>query len=116
MDQTLYSVLDPGKGAKWCDLSDGSSDQLADLIALLHGGPWIDLGTLDGESDLLLLFVHRQNLDLDLLTDLENFARVVDSAPGELTDVDQSIGSTQIHEGAKVGEVADHTFANLTHL
>src|SRR5712692_6216601 len=34
---------------------------------------------------------------------------MIDAAPGQLTDMHQSIRTSQVDKGAKIGEVTDHT-------
>src|SRR5262249_22445698 len=72
--------------------------------------------TLDGEGDLLLLLIHREHLHLDLLADTQYLAGVVDAAPGELADMDEAIGTAQVHKRAEVGEVGDDTLPHLANL
>jgi len=41
---------------------------------------------------------------------------MVDAAPGELADVDESVSTPQVHKGAKVRQIAHHTTAHFAGL
>src|SRR5437660_1026431 len=41
---------------------------------------------------------------------------MVDAAPGELTDVDETISAPQVHKGPKVRQIAHHTTAHFAGL
>src|SRR5579863_1732532 len=113
MDQTFDAIFDAREGAEWRDLGDNAGDDLAGSITLLHGCPGIDLGALDGERDFLAIFIHAENLHLDLLADMQHFAGMVDAAPGQLADMNQSVRAAQVNESAKVGKVADNALAHF---
>ena len=48
--------------------------------------------------------VYIQHVDVHLIPDLEHLTGVVHPAPAQFRDVDQPIGSTQIHESAEIGD------------
>src|SRR6185437_7125436 len=54
------------------------------------------------------------NHDIDFLAVLHHFARVLDTGPGHLGDVQQTVDSTQVDERAVVGDAADDTLADIT--
>src|SRR6266699_4403199 len=107
MDKPFNAILDAREGAKGRNLGDSAGDDLAGSIALLDRCPGINLCALDRESDFLFLFVNAEDLNFDLLADLEDFTGMVDAAPGELADMDQSVCATQVNEGAEICEVTD---------
>src|SRR5947209_13943910 len=41
---------------------------------------------------------------------------MVDAAPGELADVDETISTSQVHKGPKVRQIAHHTTAHFAGL
>jgi hypothetical protein len=65
------------------------------------------------ERDLLLVLVDRQDLDLDLLVDLEDLARVIDPAPRHVGDVQQAVDAAEVDERAEVGDVLDGALDDL---
>src|SRR5438132_6531734 len=113
MDQSLNAILDASKSPKGCDFCDHPCDHLARSIALFNRGPGINLGSLNGERDFLLIFVYAEHLHFNMLTDVQDFAGMIDAAPGELADMHQSVRASQVNKSPKIGEVADHPMANF---
>ena len=69
--------------------------------------PGILHGLLEAQRHPLGLCVVLEDLDLDLVADVEDLARVVDSAPAHVGDVQQAVDATEIDEGAVLGDVLD---------
>src|SRR5438876_12379647 len=116
MDKFFNVIFNTGEGSKRCYFCDRICDYLIGCVVLLYSCPGIDLGAFDRQGDFLLLLIDAKNLDFHLLADLEHFTGVIDTAPGELADMYQSVCSSQVNKGAKVGEVADHTAADFARL
>ncbi len=68
---------------------------------------------LQGEGDLLLLLVHVQDVDLELLIDVDHLVGVVDPAPAHVGDVQQAVDAAEVHKGAELGDVLDDALADL---
>src|SRR5262249_36422219 len=85
-------------------------------VALFYRGPGIDLGAFDRECDLFLLFIDAQNLDFYFLTNMEHLTGMIDAAPCQLADMDQSVGPSQIDKRSKVGKIADNSLADFARL
>src|SRR5271167_3001352 len=113
MDESLDTIFDTCKGTKWRDLGNCACNDLAGCIALLHRRPGIDPSALDGQSNLLLVFVNTQNLYLDFLADVQHLAGMIDATPCQLADMHQSVCPSQIDKGAKIGEVTDHAMPDF---
>ena len=116
MDEPLNAILDAGKSPKGGNLGDDAGDNLARGVALLHRGPGIHLGPLDGESNLLLFFIDAEHLHFDLLTDVQDFTGMIDTTPGQLADMHQSIRASQVHKGPKIGKVTDDPMTDFAGL
>src|SRR6266700_7671371 len=114
MDKPLNAILNTGEGPKRRYFCDRTCDYLTGCVALLYSCPGIDLGAFDRQGDFLLLLIDAKNLDFLLLADLEHFTGVIDTAPGELADMYQSVCSSQVNKGAKVGKVTHHAMANFS--
>ena len=69
------------------------------------GGPGIGLELLVAQADPLGLAVELEDLDLDLVADVQDLARMVDPAPGHVGDVEQAVQAAQVHEGAVLRDV-----------
>src|SRR5690625_7962856 len=74
------------------------------------------LQLLQSQRNPFLILIKVQYNDVYLLTQLQNLAWVTDSTPGNIRDIQQTIDSTQIHKGTKIGQVFDHSFQYLSFL
>ncbi len=77
----------------------------ADRITLRGIEPRIRRELLEAQRDALLLVVELQHLDLDLIADLDEVARMRQASPGHVGDVQQAIDAAEVDEGAVVGQV-----------
>src|SRR6202035_1513359 len=75
--------------------------------------PRITLELLEAERDALAIPIDVENLDLELLPDVHHLGRVLNAPVRHVGDVEQSVDATEIDECAEVGDVLDHTFADL---
>src|SRR5579884_1754251 len=114
MDQPFDTIFDTGERSKWGNLGNGTGDDLTRSVALLHRCPRIHLGPLDGQGNLLLIFIDAEHLHFDLLANMQDFAGMIDAAPSELTDMHQSVCSSQIDKGPEISEIAHHASSYLT--
>ena len=89
-------------------------DMVADLKLGIESVPGMGLELLQAESDALLLVVEIEDNDVELLVELDNFLRMVDTAPREVGDVDETVDTAQVDEYAVGGDVLDGSFENLT--
>src|SRR5690606_22084418 len=107
VDEALQARLDLHKGAERREVGDLALDPLADGVVGEHLFPRVRRELLHGEVDALALEVHVQDLDLHLVTDLDDVTRVVEAAVRELGAVDQAVYAAQVHEDAEVGDLHD---------
>ncbi len=75
--------------------------------------PRVFLGRLERERHALALEIDIEDLDVDLLADLDDLARVVDVLPRELADMNEPIHAPEIHEGAEVDDRGHRPGAHL---
>jgi hypothetical protein len=70
----------------------------------LQGGgrPGIGLELLVAEGDALAVAVELQDLDLDLVPDVQHFARVVDAAPGHVRDVEEPVDAAEVRRRRRI--------------
>ena len=78
-----------------------------------HAFPRISFKLLHAERNTLGLRVEANNLNLDALADLQGVSRVVDAAPRNVGDMQQSIDTTQVNECTVVGDILNHAVQNL---
>ena len=70
--------------------------------------PGIGFQLLHAQADALSVGVEADNLNLHRLTDNQGLGRVVDAAPGDVGDMQQTIDTAEINERAVVGDVLHH--------
>ncbi len=66
-----------------------------------------DSHPLDAKRDAFFLLVDVEHLHLELLADLEQFARVAEAGLGHVGDMQEAVDAVEVDEGAEVGDVLD---------
>ena len=107
MDEAFDACFDFDERAVRHEVGDLALDLRADREALFDLVPRILLGLLEAEGDALLLLVDVEDDDVELLADLEQFARVAEAAPGHVGDVEQAVHAVEVDERTEIGEVLD---------
>src|SRR5262249_17390242 len=77
----------------------------ADRILRLDALPRIIKELLHAERDAVRFVIDLDDLDLHLLADIEHLGWVIDTAPGNVGDVQQPVDAAEIDEGAIVRDV-----------
>ena len=98
------------------DLGDATVHQLANGVTLGKDLPRVHLRGLQRQADAFLRIVHVKNLDIDFVTDGDDFIRVLDVLPREFGDVDEAVHAAQIHEGTEVDHAGNHAATALSRL
>src|SRR6185437_3620224 len=60
---------------------------------------------LESERNALLVFIELENLDVNLIADIYQIARMRESSPGHVGDVQQTIEAAEIDESSVIGEI-----------
>ena len=81
VDQTLHALGDLDEGPEGDELGDPAVDLLPDVDPLDDLLPGVLPGLLEAERDALAVAVDFEDLDLDLLANLDDLARMVDVLP-----------------------------------
>src|SRR5205807_1639537 len=68
---------------------------------------------LHPETDLALLVIHAEHLDLDTLARLKHRGGILDSYPAHLANVDEAVDAAHVHKGTERLDGADDAFARL---
>ena len=71
--------------------------------------PGIIAHLLEAERYTHTFTIKLQNLNVNFIANLNNFARMFDPLPRHISNVQQAVYATQINKGTVVGEVLDHT-------
>ncbi len=116
VDQALDAVADLHEGAERHELGDPAVHEFAHAVVRGELLPRILLGGLQREADALAVEVDLEDLDLDLVADLHDRARVVDVLPGQLGDVHEAVHAAEVDEGAEVDDRRDGAGADLAGL
>src|SRR5271165_1898176 len=103
--QSFDPLLQFDKGAVIGDADHASVDVRAHGIAMLRIQPRIRRELLKAQRYALLVLVVLQHLYLNLVADIDQVARVRQTSPGHVGDVQQPVDSTHIHKGAVLGKV-----------
>ena len=64
---------------------------------------------LHTERNTVFLCIKLEDLGSNFVTNIEHFARVTDTAPGQVGNVQQAIDTTEVDECAVIGDVLDNT-------
>ena len=107
VDEAFDAFLDFDERAVRHEVDDLAFDFLTDREALFDVVPRIGLHLLEAEGDALLLLVDVEDLDVDVLADLEHFARMGEPRPGHVGDMEQAVDAVQIDERTEIGDVLD---------
>ena len=71
---------------------------------------------LQAQRNTVLVLIELENLGFEFLTDLNHFARVANTTPCEVSNVQQAVDTAQVNEGTVVGDVLDDTLNDGTFL
>src|SRR5438445_10317539 len=104
MHQAFDTWLELGECAELRELCDLGRHRIADVVLLLYTGPGILLDLLEAQRDLLVLAIDTDDANVDFLAHAQHLGWMLDLTPRQLRQVDQPISTTEIHEGAEVGQ------------
>src|ERR1700686_3516908 len=107
VDQAFNALLEFYKSAVIGDADHASVDVCAHGVAMLRIQPRIRRELFESERNALLVFVVLQDFHLNLVADVDQIARVRQTSPRHVGDVQQTINSAHVHECAVFGQVLD---------
>ncbi len=113
VDQPLDAGLKLDEGAIVGDVGDGALEARAHGIFGGDALPRIGLELLDAEADALGLGIDADDLHLHRVADIHDLARMVDTSPRHVGDMQKPVDAAEIDEGAVVGDVLDHAVDDL---
>ena len=114
--EALDAVADLDEGTELDELGDPAVDQLADLVGGGELLPRVLLGRLQRQADALAAHVDVEDLDVDLVADGDDRARVIDVLPGQLADVDEAVHAAEVDEGAEADDGRHRAVTDLADL
>ena len=107
--QTLNPLLDLDECTIISQIGHLAEHARALRVAACKTIPRIIAHLLDAERDAILLLVEFQYLGFDLIAHGQYFGRMLDSAPCQIGDMQQTVDTAQVHECTVVGDVLDHS-------
>ena len=116
VDESLDPGLELDERTVRQHVDDLAADPGADRVLRLDTRPGALFLLLETERDAFLGLVDLEDLDLDVLINLQELARVVDSPPAHVGDMKQSVETAEVDEGAELGDVLDDALADLADL
>ncbi len=105
--QALDAGLELDERAVVGDVRDLAEHARAWRVAAGHAHPRVVAHLLEAQRHAVLLGVELEDLGGDLLAGLHHLARVADTAPGHVGDVQQAVDAAEVHERAVLGDVLD---------
>ena len=116
MDQAFDTGFEFDERTVVGDVRDATHVDRFQRIVPLDRIPGIFLKLLHAKRDAVRFLVDLDDLDFHRLTDRHDFRRMVDAAPGHVGDVQQTIDTAEIDEGAVFGDVLDHAVHGIAFL
>ena len=109
MDETFDTGFDFNEGTVVGDVRDLAEETGTLRVAAGNANPRIFAELLEAEANAVLVLVELENLGFEFLANLNDFARVTDTAPGQVGDVEKAVDTAEVNEGTVVGDVLDDT-------
>src|SRR5487761_376847 len=95
MDQAFDAGLELDEGAIVGDVGDTTLEARGCRVFELDALPRVGLELLHAERDALRLGIEADDLHLDGLADIQRLGRMVDAAPGDVGDVEETVDAAQ---------------------
>src|SRR5690606_19978758 len=116
VDETFDAFLELDEGAVVLERDHLAADDRAGHVLLGGAAPRVFRDLLETERDALGVRVELEDLHANVVTDLEQLARVIDATPAHVGDVEQTVDTAEIDEGTVLGEVLDDALDDLAFL
>src|SRR3546814_846603 len=114
VDQAFDAGLEFDERTIIGDVRDGALELRPDRIFGGDAFPRIAFELLHAEADALRVAVDADDLHLDRVTDVDDFARVVDALVAHVGDMEQTVDAAEVDERTIIGDVLDRAFDDLT--
>ncbi len=109
MQEAVDALLQLDERTVVGQIAHRASDHGPWRITASHHVPWVHRGLLHAKADLLLLGIHLQHNNLDLISNRDNFTRVIDTlGPRHLGDVNQTLDTVLKLDESSVGHQVDN--------
>ena len=109
VNQTFHTFFQLGKAAVVSQVGYACSNLGAFRVTTFDVDPRIFAQLLQAQGYAVTLAIELQDLNIDFVAHIHDFARMLDALPGHISDVQQAVNTAQIYERAVVGQVLDDT-------
>src|SRR6185312_4251198 len=116
VNQAFHSRHDLEECAIIFDIDYTALDDLAFFDSRRQYIPRMRRQLFQTQADTLLAVVEIEHHNLQLLIKLQHLARMADTSPADIGDIQQAVQTAQIHKGAEIGNILDRSFQNLSFL
>src|SRR5690606_3113767 len=114
--QAFNARLEFNERAVVGDVGDAAGELAAGRVLGINAIPRIGHELLHAERDALGVRIDLHDLDFHRIAHVEHLARVRDTLPAHVGDVQQAVDAAEINERAVIGDVLDHAFADFAFL
>src|SRR3954451_9724415 len=108
VDQAFDARLEFDERAVVGDVGDATGEAGTQRVLGFDALPRIVQQLLHAQRDAVGFVVDLDDLDLHGLADREHFGRMIDAAPRDIGDVQQTVDAAEINERTVIGDVLDH--------
>ena len=113
MNQAVYAGQNLGKGTKGHQLHNLGIHHITNIVVGHELVPGVHLSGLIAQRDLVLLGVEGDNVDINLVTNLDDISGSLDPVPAQLGNVNHAINTANIHESAVRSQRLDNAMILL---
>ncbi len=114
MDQAFDARLEFDEGTVVGDVRHAAMEASTNRVSRLDALPGIFLQLLHPERDAVGVVIDLDDLHLHCLADVQHFAWMIDTAPGDVGHMQQTIDTAEIDERAVIGDILDDAVDDLT--
>ena len=114
VDETLDALFEFDECTVVDEADDAAQSTNAGRITLCGVFPRIWRELFVAQADALIFFRVLEDFDLDLVADLNDFVRMIDTTPAHIGDVEEAVDAAQVNERTVFGDILDDTVEDGT--
>ena len=114
--QTLNTLFDFGKAAIIGEVGDLGDNTATLGVAAGDLYPRVLAQLLEAQRHAVALAIELEDFDIHFLSDFHDLARVLDTLPGHIGDVQQPVDTAEVYKRAVIGQVLNHALHGLAFL
>ena len=114
--QTFDALFDFCEAAVVGEISNLGDNTATLGVAASDLYPWVLAQLLETQRHTVALAIELEDFDIHFLANFYDLARVLDTLPGHIGNVQQPVDTTEVYKRAVVGQVLDHALHGLAFL